>query len=505
MDTQNTSVAEVPNLRLAKVGKDRERKRGGGGWLGARGAGSAFSGATGGAGAGMAGAGMSFGKILAILLVTGGISASAWKIGNVISANSAAAKPAAAQKLFADKDSGKYADTSGVIKQQNVIPNSLGYVNNDGLTDEQRAAKKAADEAAAAKAAADAQAKADADAKEKALADAKAASAAPDPAAAPAAAPEVAKKGLTAGKFGGMNSSFGGGGGGGGLSGGAGLSGGINRNFGAMGGLGDKGAAGALSAFRSPSKPSSAAARAAGHGHSNAKGFAKQQLDMANGMSRTALASGKTESASAGAGAPFDNNPNQGTVISGPGVGSGTQTGPADAGGSGNQSGGGGAAAGPIDTAACQDANYEPDANGSCIKKTGDPTTHDSADYQWMIDVILGLMAAVLVINILALALSNTVWLKAHAALLAGIMCGMGAIIMGLGATIALMKHGDFLIGGICSLIGGFICVQGAMAVSGANSLSGTPMTIVNQAAPTLIATAVGALAAGANAAGAMG
>lgn len=500
MDTQNPSV-DVPNLKLAKVGKDREKKRGGAGWFGARGAGSAFSGAAGGAGAsgGLLGTGMSLAKLLTILLVSGGLSAGAWQVGNMMAGSSAAGGPAA-PKVFAEKDGPqKYADTSGVIKAQNSIPNSLGYVNNDGLTDEQRAAKKAAEDAAAAKAASDAQAKADADAKEKALADAKAASATPDPAMAAAGPQAGPKLGLGGGKFGGMKSSFGGGGG---LSGGAGLSGGINRNFAGASGLGGKGQNGALAAFRSPTKPASTRVSGTPHGKSNSKGFAKQQLDNANGMSRTALASGKTENASAGAATPFDNNPSAGSVISGPGLGSGTQAGPADSGGANNPSTGG---SGPISGgAACQDANFEPDINGNCTSQTPTPTGKNAAPYQGLLDTVLILMALVLVINVIALAFSNTQWFKEIAVALAYVMAAMGAVICGIGAKIAMMQHGDFMIGAIVGVVGGFITVQGLMAATGANSLNGTPMSMANQAAPTLLATAAGALAAASAKSGAM-
>ena len=491
---------EVPNFKLAKVGKEREKKRGGGGWLGARGAGSGFSGAVGGAGAGaggLMGTGMSLAKLLMILLVSGVVSAGAWKMGGMFVGDASDGKPAAA-KVFADKDAGKYADTSGVIKNEKSIPNSLGYINNDGLTDEQRAAKKAADDAAAAKAAADAQAKADADAKAKALADAAAASATPEAVAPAAAGPEaVARKGLTAGKFGSLGSSTGGGGG---LSGGAGLSGGINGKFAGMGGLGGKGQNGAISAFRSPSKAASSGATPASHGHSNAKGFARQQLDQAFGQSRSALATGKSESASAGAGAPFDNNGAQGTAISGPGLGSGTQTGAADGSGATNPgTGGGGPTDGGGGTTPCTDPNTHADSTGACVT-TNAPPGKDAAPYQGMLDTVLILMGIVLAINIVALVFGGKAWFTAIAAYLAGIMCALGAVICGLGIAIAAMKHGDFMIGAIVGVVGAFICIQGAMAVTGANSMSGTPMTMANQAAPTLLATAAGALAAGSKA-----
>ncbi|HXT00795.1 MAG TPA: hypothetical protein VN915_08995 [Elusimicrobiota bacterium] len=484
MDTQNSSVVDVPDLKLARVGAKREKKRGGAGWFGGRGAASAFSGAAGGAG----GAGMSLAKILTILLVSGGLSAGAWQLGNMMSGGSTTGN--AAPKVFADKGgSQKYDDLSGVIKgSDRSIPNSLGYVNNDGLTDEQRAAKKAADDAAAAKAAADAQAKADADAKAKADADAKAASATPDPtAAAGDAAQGPAKPSLGGSRFGSMASSFGGGGG---LSGGAGLSGGINRGFSSMGNMGNKPQGGALAAFRTPTAAASSRASSPTRGHSNAKGFAKQQLDMANGLSRTAAATGKSETASVGAATPFDNNASQGSVISGPGLGNGTQTGPADGGGSNNPSTGG---SGPISGgAACANANFEPDASGNCVTTTAPPPGQDAAPYQGLLNAAMILIGIVTVLSLVALMLSGTQYLKTIALYFLGIVAALGAAIAAIGVAIATMKHGDFMIGGILGVVGGFIAYS-ALASWGAAT---TAEVLVVQPAGVLIASAVGELAA---------
>ena len=110
---------------------------------------------------------------------------------------------------------------------------------------------------------------------------------------------------------------------------------------------------------------------------------------------------------------------------------------------------------------------------------------------------MLILMAIVLAINIVALAFAGKAWFAAIAVYLAYVMAALGAVIAGIGAKIALMQHGDFMIGGIITVVGGFIMVQGLMAATGANSMNGTPMTMANQAAPTLLATAAGALAAG--------
>lgn len=494
MDTQNASVVDVPDLKLARVGAKREKKRAGAGWLsGGRGAGSAFSGVAGGAGAGggVFGTGMSLAKLLVVLLVSGGLSAGAWQVGNMMANNSAPS--AATPKVFADKGgSQKYDDLSGVIKGgDRSIPNSLGYVNNDGLTDEQRAAKKAAEDAAAAKAAADAQAKADAEAKEKALADAKAASATPDPTAAPASGPAAPKLGLGGnGRFGSM-SGFGGGGG---LSGGAGLSGGINRGFAAMGGLdGNKAKAGSLSAFRSPMKAASTRASGPTRGHSNSKGFAKQQLDMANGLSRTAAATGKSETASSGAATPFDNNGAQGTVISGPGLGNGTQTGPADSGATTNPNSNLG---GPITSgAACQNANFEPDINGNCTQQTTTPPAQNAAPYQGLINAAMILLGIVMILSLIAtLVKSVPLYGTSLAEILCYMVAAIGVALVGIGMAIATMKHGDFMIGAIIGAVGGYIAYTAVSTLGSATA--GSTTVVTDAAAHTLIATAVGELAA---------
>ena len=491
MDTQNSSVVDVPDMKLAKVGSKRDKKRGGAGWFGARGAGSAFSGAAGGAGAGggIFGAGMSLAKLLTVLLVSGGLSAGAWQVGNMMASNNSAGG-GPAPKVFADKEGPqKYADTSGVIKGgDKSIPNSLGYINNDGLTDEQRVAKKAAEDAAAAKAAADSQAKADADAKEKALADAKAASATPDPTAA-AASPESPKLGLNGGRFGGMKSSFGGGGQ---LSGGAGLSGGINRSFGGAGDLGGKPQSGALAAFRSPTKVASTRAAGPTPGKSNSKGFAKQQLDMANGMSRMAAATGKSETASSGAATPFDNNAAQGSVISGPGLGNGAQTGPADSGAGNNPSSGGGGG-GLTSGGACANANFEPNINGDCVSQTPNPHGQDAAPYQGMIDTCLILLLLIMLLSFIAMTIKNfPPYGRGIAYGLCCVVAAMGLAITAMGIKIAAMKHGDFMIGTILTVVGVYISATALVSLGSGTS---TPADLVAPA-NVLIASSLGALTA---------
>ena len=504
MDTQDSSVVDVPHMKLAKVGKGRERKRGGAGWLNGARSGSGFSGALGGAGAGgglggFMGTGMSLAKLLMVLLVSGGISAGAWEIGSHLAANSASDGKAAAPKLFADKDSQKYADTSGVIKAENSIPNSLGYINNDGMTAEQRAAKKAADDAAAAaaaKAAADAQAKADADAKAKADADAKAAATAD--ASAPGGAKDVPKMGLGSGKFGSFSSGFGSSGG---LSGGAGLSGGIARNFGGMDGLGGKGQKGGLGAFSGANKVATIKAPMPSARRSTAKGFLAPLQSVAN-QSNAARAAGSNEAASAGASQPFDNNAGKGTAISGPGLGNGTQTGPSDGGGSLNP--GGGSGGGPISSPGNCANGQTIDSSGNC-QNINTPNGVNGAPYQGLIDAVLALMTIVTILLIMAKFFSDSTIMKEYAAVICMIVAALGAVIAGMGVMIAAMTHGDFMIGGIVALVGAYVSYS-AFKVLG-NAGDAGPIDagdMESMAAKPLIAAAVGELALGSSAAKSM-
>lgn len=463
MDTQNSAVTDIPSFKLAKVGKGRERKRGGAAWFGARGASSGFGGALGASGAGAGAAGLGLAKTIVSLLIAAGLSAGAWQFGKSFSDTSAKAKPAV-KKVFGAKDGPQqYADTSGVIKTETSIPNSMGYVSGsmDGLTPEERA-KKAA-EAEAARAAEEAAAKKAADEESKKEAASPASNIPVDPAT--IASANDPKKGLSAGKFGKLGSSFGGGGG---LSGGSGLSGGINRNFGGASAMGPtKGNNGSMSAFRNAGKPGYTSAGRAVAGKSKAKGFAKRQLDNAFAQSRQAMSAGKTENAAATAASAFDNNPGQGNVIAGPGLNNGARTGTADGGiAATNPSGGG-----PLDTggAACS-PGMAPDINGNCQTiHTNHPK--NGASYQWMIDAVKGLLIAVAALATIYMALEyiliGTSWTFIGPAtilsamnVIANMILALGVAIAGLGAMI-MSASGDYTMGGIVTAVGLFVAACG--------------------------------------------
>lgn len=522
METQNLVMTDIPEFKLAKVGKGKkERKRAGAGWFGSRGAGSGLRGLLGGAEGGAGGAlgagvgagaaaegaafaGLSMGKVLLALALAVGASAGAWQIGKSMSAGDSGAA-AGGKKLFSDKG-GQYADTSNVIKPENGIPNSLGYVAGslDGLTPEERAKKQAAEAEAARKAAEDAEAA------RKAAEAADAARSAAPTGKAPVDAGSMA--GLTGGmgglgsgggrmsKLNGSLSGLGGVGGSRGLSGGAGLSGGINQNFGANGGL-KKGDSGSLSAFRSGSKPKATSAPRTLTGASKSKGFAKRQLDNAFTQSKQASTAGKTEAASSGAAVPFDGaNSGGGTTIGGgPGVTTGgTSRGTPDGGIMPNNPTDGT----PVNTntdngntnAPACDPGYFVNTSGLC-QKVGDTHSGGSTQYQWMLDLAKKLMMAVTVLAALALIYFATGLGWGIATIIKGIILTLGGIITLLGIGYGAAS-GDMMTGGIVAAVGAFTV---ASAMIPANIASLSTNGLAQLAAGALISNAVGMMATSAN------
>lgn len=411
MDTQKTPYTDVPSFKLAKVGKDRERKRGGAAWwMGGRGAGS-FAGVGGGAG-GVAG--LSAFKTLLILAMTVGLCATGTVLGLMMSSHSGSGAGNGDKKIFADKGPLKYDDLSGVVKTNNDIPNSLGYVmgSTDGLTPEERARRKAEEESRLA---------AEEAAKKKAEEDAaKQEAAAPAPApAAPVAASNAG--GSLGSKFGRLS---------GGLSGGSGLSGGIGGSFGHMGGPsgfnGEKGKKGALSSALASAATmgTHASARPMGAGMGQAFGQLRRT------SSASSLAATRTGEASAAqAGAPFDTN-SGGTSIDGSGITQGSP-GASDTPPSGGTPGGagGGSGAGP----------------------GGDtpPPSTPSVPWQAQLDAALGLLIGIVVLAAVAAATQN---IPIYGVIISKIccvgICLAAAALAGIGIDL-IAQYGQGLQGGI--------------------------------------------------------
>ena len=468
---------EIPNLKLAKVGKDRKR-RGGAALLVKGGAGG------GGSMAGMLGA--HAGRSLLLMAISGMSAAGAWSLGAAMKTENLS-KPVAPKFGAANPSAQKYDDLSGVIRSEKTIPNSMGYVSGsvDGLTPEERAKKQAEDEAAR-KAAEEQAAKAEAEANAQPQ----------DPAG---ASPDVmaaqnigtTKGALGSGRFGKLSNAMAGGGSK--LSGGAGLSGGIGQGFKApSGGAAPRGGqSGSLSSFRKSGRPALARAASGRAKPSNTKGFAKRQLFNAFAQRPTSM--GRTESMAEQAGAGFENNAGQGAVIGGAGVGTGIQQ------GAGGVTDGGTPTTdpgGPIGSG-CGDGQA-PNSSGGC-SAIATPQSANATPYQGLVDMAKGIMMMVTVISVLALLAQHlkesSIPYVAQAALaienmLNAVLYMAGIALVGIGAMIA-MQYGEKSIGMIVGAVGGLTIASAYFAKE--KLISQTPM--VNAAAGALISNVVGQLA----------
>lgn len=486
MDTQGAMTADVPDFKLAKVGRDRRRKLGAGfplfgggggagGWGGALG-GTALSG------------GMTLGKGLAVLAVAGGLSAAAWQVGRMLTPGyGGAAKPSA--RLFADKGAQKYeGDLSKLPGTATTMPNSLGYVSGslDALTPEERVRRQAEAEAAR-KAAEEAQAKA---AAQDAAADQSV------PASSPAGQAGIASAQDGAGpfksRFGRLGAAFNRGASA--LSGGAGLSGGVGRSFAPSGGgAGQKGREGTLAKFRGASRPSYAKGAGRPSAASNARGFAKRQLMTASTLSRQGATASGEQSAAAQAAAPFDNGAPAGSAITGPGVTpAGAGAAPAAAGGPVDGVGGG--SAGGSSSGACGSGQYA-DADGNC-RSSGTPSGRNSASYQGLIDMAKALMAIASLLAIAALVSPPLVKSFFKMGLII-----VGGLLVILGAMILAQSH-DPTIGGIVTAVGALtvaLAFAGDFKIFTGGTAAANNLLVI-QAAGALILNAAGFLAANSDA-----
>ncbi|MDP3543023.1 MAG: hypothetical protein Q8T11_11215 [Elusimicrobiota bacterium] len=466
MDTKNdSSLSDVPTFKVARVGNDRKRKGGGFSFLRSGGARGSWSGATGGAGGvggvgagGMgaaAGAGFTFSKVMLICLVSvGGLGAVG--LGRMIgNARQEVKKPKAFS--MAREPIKLEGDTANLPTTPNTIPNSLGYLSGsmDGLTPEERA-KKAAE--------AEAQRLADEEAARKAEEEQTAANPAVDPNALLASAQAdgaAGGKGSAFGKkFGSLSSSLGGGSS---LSGGAGLSGGVNRQFGSGGGMAiKKDAAGKLSAMKSAARPSYSKAGGARLASSKTKGFARKQLANANAYSRRGAAAGQGETSSSDAATAFDNNPGAGNVISGPGIGNGA--GSSSGADSTPNSVDNGGPTGGDPTVDCGPDRYQ-DQYGNCQNINTNSGSDANKALTMMANVVMGLLLVIGVISAFAAIARDSVYLAAAYPMLASIVGVLGVVVTLLGA--AMMGMGDYVTGGLATLIGGYVSYMSYISPEG--------------------------------------
>jgi hypothetical protein len=453
MDTKkDSSVSDVPTFKVARVGQDRKRKGGGFSFLrGGSGTRGVWSGATGGSGVGGGAAasavGMTFSKTMLMLVVMSSLGAAGIQLGKMRSGSPAPDKKPA---IFSDKGDIKLeGDTSNLPSNANTIPNSLGYLSGsrDGLTPEERAKKEA--EAAAA---AEAQRLADEEAAKKAEADNLAGKPVVDPNALLASAQAGGGKGSAFGKkFGSLSSSMGGGSS---LSGGAGLSGGVNRQFGGSGAMGKiaGGSKGQLSAMKGAARPSYSKAGGARMASSKTKGFARKQLANANAYSRRASAASKGETAASDAGTAFDNNPGAGNVISGPGVANGAR--PQGVGDNTPNAVNNGGPTGGDPTVDCGPNNYQT-ADGGCAPINTDGGKDANPALTMMANVAMALMLVIGVISAFAALTRDSVILAEIYPMLAAIVGALGIVVTLLG--VAMISMGDYVAGGIATLVGGYV------------------------------------------------
>lgn len=464
-------AAEVPEFKIAKVGRERKRRGAGLPWLSGGKGGGLFAGATGGSGAAGAGglAGL-LGKTMVLALVAT-LSAGAWQFGKSLRPDEGG--PAKA-KLFADKG-GSYSeeDLANVLRSNNrMMPNSLGYVSGslDAMTPEERARKEA--EAAEAARRAEEEARKAEEEAGKPAADASVAGAPagmdPNALMKGVAGDNKDKAGPFGKKFGALSSSLGGGG----LAGGAGLAGGVGRGF-VNPELKTKGFTGKSAAMRGGASPSISKAAKARPGASNNKGFARRQLSNAFALSRQASSASKPEGTAQTASQAFDNNTGAGNVISGPGVGNGSGAGGGDAGGNVNPTNGGGAI-NPNDEAA-------PIANQKGRNVTA---------YQGLVDIALVLLAIASLLSIILAVVKYMAWtpwgLAVQNALMMALMA-IGAIVALLG--VAIMAQGQTLQGGI-------IAISGVMTAGFAYLSNGAfaADTLAQYSAGWMVASAVSSL-----------
>jgi hypothetical protein len=468
METQ----VEIPNFKLAKVGKDRERKKGGVPlWFGAP-AGGGFSGAVGGLGA--------FGGKMSIALLAAILGAGAYGIGKVMAPSDTRFEARRKGKIFssAPKFGG---DLSHLPSSAKTEPSSLGYVTGslDGKTPEQRAVEAEAEN----------QVQADSGA----LAEAPNVQGGGTDASGLSSLSGGEKKSPFPNKIGNLSSGLSGSYSG--LPGGAGLSGGIGRVFEAP----------KLqvtppvrtSPFRKDSNATRAAARAV-DSQSRAKGLARRQLHKAFLASQGARVGG-LENRSVGAGAPFENNPGANSAI----TGGGTQIGGAP---TGNPDGGPiNPDTNPTDTGRtnqtqCSDGQI---TSGECAPVA---KRKNATPWQGALQMAVGLLAGAMVMLGIAAYLAKTARIMPGASapnfmmarIFAGIAAALAAFATYLGFTI--LNQGQKLQGGLLTGLGGIVTAASLVVMFKPeifNRAQAQTATAINGASQTMGHTTTGTGATG--------
>ncbi len=469
---------DISNIKLIRVEKYRERKRGALPWSGGLGAASGATAA--GAAYGPAGAvsnllGLSsMLQGVALLAVIGGVAATGWQLGKIASARvSSSDENKAGASPFALWEHRKPSGAPGDAESAGTRRSSIGLATMDGLTPQERA-KKAAE-------AAEAQRLADEEAAKKEAAAAALEVDAVDPAAQFAAAhANGGKKSVFKNSFGGLSvgagpssrmagsvtrtmdasslQKIGGGGGAAGGGGGGGSDGGAGKS---AAGIGSKGK---MSASRVSGQPS---ATNGIMGKLGAKPrHAIGQLRKAGEYASAARGIGDRETATKASGESFDNNVSPNKAIGGSGGGVASQGAGAGGGTNGSGSGAGGSS-GPLSGNSGGNSNSGSQycgqgqavfADGTCGNIATPNGTAMMTPWQPLVDLAKKLLMAISVLGILVLLFGKVVpWGAAFAHICRRAMAVLGLIVTGLG--MAIMAMGETMQGGILTALGAIIAI----------------------------------------------
>jgi hypothetical protein len=502
---------EVPEIKLSKVGKDRERKKGGAGWLGQGAGNSGFAGAVGGSGeAGSAFLSFfenAFGRSLAALLpklliggMVGCMGLGALAVGKAVKAAGQRNVAGASQKpkTFAAKEA-KPEASAGIQKTDAVQNGMMAFGSLDGKTQAERDAEAAAAKAAADKAAAD-QAKASAPPPEQP--DAKAAPAGPmDPAAMAAAAAKGAgaeKDGKKEGEgkkgFGSFSSQLGGAAHGASLSSGF----GFGKSMDGAGRLGGSRSFGNMHA--TDSRTSSQLARGVNPG----SGRARRQLGLATQLSNAASRSGNAETMAQNAQNAFQAPVGGNEAITGGGAGTNGAGGGGSGGGSNPSLSGDTGSYVPDDCGALfPDGGYVSTGSGGCAcppgmdgdgKKCSSVSSGNATPGQSILDIakMLIIIASIclllaMILGLMANALDSWFGIGEAVRAVAHALCAIAMVCAGIATLlgISLWAMGGSMEGQgqMYTILGGIMTAGAAIAYMGTSDTSEDSTESANQAA----------------------
>ncbi|MFA6318106.1 MAG: hypothetical protein WC943_11875 [Elusimicrobiota bacterium] len=419
---------ELPDFKLKKVGKDRERRKVGLPWFPQMGRGAQTALATGG-NAARAGIFSAFlGSKIGILLMTAALSAGAWGFGKMLAdqgGDTSAGLSAPSTSSGKVQYEGDLANLPGAERGKSglgMVSGSLSAPEPAEAVDAEEA--PAADESASA---GDVAAVGEAPAGEAPPAEA-------GEAAGEAAAAKAGAFGARPGALGSRPS---------GLSGGGGLSGGISRNFGATNKL--KG--GSIAAAKRAAAPKKTTIASTGIRNSMNRSLARRQLSRAQQFANASRRGGD-ENRSANSSSAFENNTPPGVSLTGAGAVEGApapEGTPDGSGGGGGSSGGGGDGSVADDPITCGSGTRL--VNGTCVAKAKD--ADNASKIMGIVKILSMILFMLLLIQFLIKPTYLTVKVKK---VLKVLILALSAGIFGCG--IALMAMGRSDLGLITTLTG---------------------------------------------------